>query len=70
MTQQKTDYSYEGTADRLRDADATDRLKDAGDRAHEMAWDAARHARHYIEKAQDAARQFKPFIDDRSRSSP
>ena len=42
------------TPDRLRDM-ADDRLKDAGEMAHEMASDLAEQARQYGEKAQDAA---------------
>jgi ElaB/YqjD/DUF883 family membrane-anchored ribosome-binding protein len=48
----------------------TDRLKDASGRAQEMASDVAEQARQYGEKAQDAARQFKPFVDKSLREQP
>src|SRR5262247_2640652 len=59
MTNQKTGYPHKSAADHRRDkADTTvDRLKDAGERAQEMAVDAAAQAREYGEKAQHAARQ-------------
>jgi ElaB/YqjD/DUF883 family membrane-anchored ribosome-binding protein len=48
----------------------TDRLKDAGERAQEMASDVVEQARHYGEKAQDAARQFKPFVERSLKEQP
>jgi len=69
MTNQKTDYRHESTPDRLRDT-TTDRLKDAGETAHEMASDLAEQARQYGEKAQDAARQFKPLIEKSLKEQP
>jgi ElaB/YqjD/DUF883 family membrane-anchored ribosome-binding protein len=72
MTHQKTDYGHESAADRLRDmADTTtDRLNDAGRRAQEMASDVAEQARYYGDKAQDAAQQFKPFLDRSLKEQP
>ena len=72
MTQQKTDYRHESTADRLHDmADTTtDRLKDAGERAQEMALDVTEQARHYGAKAQDVAQQFKPSLDRSLKEQP
>jgi ElaB/YqjD/DUF883 family membrane-anchored ribosome-binding protein len=48
----------------------TDRLKDTGVRTQEIASDVAEQARQYGEKAQDAARQFKPFVDRSLREQP
>jgi ElaB/YqjD/DUF883 family membrane-anchored ribosome-binding protein len=71
MTQQKTDYLHENAAHGLRDTDTTsDRLKDAGARAQEVASDAVEQARQYGEKAQDTVRQFKPFVDRSLKEQP
>src|SRR5262245_46367737 len=72
MTNQKTGYPHKSAADHRRDkADTTvDRLKDAGERAQEMAVDAAAQAREYGEKAQHAARQFKPFVEKSLKEQP
>jgi hypothetical protein len=72
MTKQKTDYQHQRAADRRRDqADTTiDRLKESGERAQEMALDVAEQAREYGEKAQLAARQFKPFVEKSLKDNP
>jgi len=72
MTKQKTDYQHASAADHRRDkADTTiDRLKDAGERAQNMALDVAEQARDYGEKAQLAARQFKPFVEKSLKEQP
>jgi len=79
MTQQKADYpldygkgTAEGTKDRLRDmADtATDKLKEAGENAQEMAGRVAEQARAYGEKAQAAAKEFKPFVEKSLKEQP
>ena len=69
MTHQKSDYRHESTTDRLADT-TTDRLKDTGVRTQEIASDVAEQARKYGEKAQDAARQFKPLVDRSLREQP
>jgi ElaB/YqjD/DUF883 family membrane-anchored ribosome-binding protein len=79
MTQQKSDYPLDygqGTAvdgkDRLRDMTdtATDRLKVAGGNAQEMAGKVAEQAREYGEKAQTAAKEFKPFVEKSLKDQP
>ena len=72
MTNQKTGYPHESAADQRRDkADTTiDRLKDAGETVQGMALDVAGQAREYGEKAQLAARQFKPFAEKSLKEQP
>ena len=51
--------------------DATsDRLKDASDRVRDIASGVTEQARQYGEKAQDAARQFKPFVERSLKDQP
>jgi ElaB/YqjD/DUF883 family membrane-anchored ribosome-binding protein len=72
MTNTRGDYSHDGTADRLRDmADTTtDRFKNAGEKAQETASSMAEQARRYGEKAQNAVRQFKPFVERSLKEQP
>jgi ElaB/YqjD/DUF883 family membrane-anchored ribosome-binding protein len=65
-------HAGERGTERLRDlADtATDQLKGAADRAQELAGDVSRQAREYGEKAQDAARQVRPFVEKSLREQP
>ncbi len=72
MTNQKPDYRHETTPDRLLDMTdtATDRFKEAGERAQELASEVAEQARHYGEKAQDATQQFKPFLGKSLKEQP
>ena len=79
MTQQGSGYpahpskgAGEKGTDRLREmADtATDQLKVAADRAQEFAADVNQQAREYGEKAQDAARQVKPFVEKSLKEQP
>jgi ElaB/YqjD/DUF883 family membrane-anchored ribosome-binding protein len=79
MPQQGSDYppqapkhAGEKGAERLRElADtATDKLKGAADRAHELAGDVSRQAREYGEEAQDAARQVRPFVERSLKDQP
>jgi ElaB/YqjD/DUF883 family membrane-anchored ribosome-binding protein len=49
---------------------ATDRLKDAGERAQEMASEVAKQACQYGEKAEDVAREFRPFVERSLREQP
>jgi ElaB/YqjD/DUF883 family membrane-anchored ribosome-binding protein len=65
-------HAGERGTERLRDlADtATDQLKGAADRAQELAGDVSRQAREYGEKAQDAARQIRPFVERSLKERP
>jgi ElaB/YqjD/DUF883 family membrane-anchored ribosome-binding protein len=62
----------EGAKDRLRDtADATgERMKETADSGQEMAGNLADRARHYGEQAQDAVKQFKPFVEKSLKERP
>ncbi len=79
MTQQGSGYpaqppkhAGEKGAERLREmADtATDQLKGVADRAQEVVGDVSQQAREYGEKAQDAARQVKPFVEKSLKEQP
>lgn len=80
MTQQKAGYpsrgygptTTEGAKDDLRDmADATgERMKDAGSRLDEMAGNLAEQARHHGERAQEAVKQFRPFVEKSLKERP
>jgi ElaB/YqjD/DUF883 family membrane-anchored ribosome-binding protein len=79
MTQQGSGYPAqplgnggETGTDRLREVadSATDQLKGVADRAQELAGDVSRRAREYGEKAQDAARQFKPYVEKSLKEQP
>jgi hypothetical protein len=65
MTDQATDYSNERAADI-----AGDRIKDASETVQHVASGVAEQARQYGEKAQDAARQFKPFVERSLKDQP
>jgi ElaB/YqjD/DUF883 family membrane-anchored ribosome-binding protein len=70
MTNQATDYSNENAADRMRSPVDGDRITDASEKVQDMASDVAEQARQYGEKAQDAARQFKPFVERSLKDQP
>jgi ElaB/YqjD/DUF883 family membrane-anchored ribosome-binding protein len=79
MTQQKSEYpldytksSVDAGKDQLRDmADvASDKLKNVTDSAEEIAGKVAEHAREYGEKAQDAVKNFKPYVDKSMKEQP
>jgi ElaB/YqjD/DUF883 family membrane-anchored ribosome-binding protein len=79
MTQQGSGYpgqpvrnAGDKSTDRLREmADtATDQLRGVADRAQELAGDVGQQARVYGEKAQDAARQVKPFVEKSLKEQP
>ena len=79
MTQQGSGYpaqppkhAGEKGAERLREmADtATDQLKGVADRAQEVVGDVSQQAREYGEKAQDAVRQVKPFVEKSLKEQP
>jgi ElaB/YqjD/DUF883 family membrane-anchored ribosome-binding protein len=79
MPQQNTsnplDYtkgSADAGKDRLREmADvATDKFKNATESAEDIAGKVAEQARKYGEKAQEAAENFKPFVDKSMKEQP
>jgi ElaB/YqjD/DUF883 family membrane-anchored ribosome-binding protein len=76
MTQQRhTDlphYANETPADRMREManSAEDKLKEATVGAQKLAGNIAEQARAYGEKAQDAAREFKPFVEKSMKEKP
>ncbi len=79
MTEQKADYpldyskgSPDAGKDRLREmADvATDKVKNATQSAEEIAGKVAEQAREYGEKAQEAAKNLKPYVDKSMREQP
>ena len=79
MTQQKAGYANDystGSADagkdRLREmADvATDKVKNVTASAEEIAGKVAEHAREYGEKAQEAVKNFKPYVDKSMKEQP
>jgi ElaB/YqjD/DUF883 family membrane-anchored ribosome-binding protein len=49
---------------------ASDKLKDVGDHAQELAGKVADQAREYSEKAQETAREFKPFVERSLKEQP
>ena len=79
MTQPRADYpldytkpTTDKTKDRMQDlaGAATDRLRDATDRAEEIAGNVAEQARVYGQKAQDAAAQVKPYVEKSMKEQP
>ena len=79
MTQQKAGYpldyskgSADAGKDRLREmADvATDKVKNVAENAEETAGKVAAQAREYGEKAQEAVKSFKPYVDKSMREQP
>jgi ElaB/YqjD/DUF883 family membrane-anchored ribosome-binding protein len=79
MTQQKAGYpldyskgSADAGKDRLREmADvATDKVKNAAESAEEIAGKVAEQDREYVEKAQDAVKNFKPYVDKFMKEQP
>jgi ElaB/YqjD/DUF883 family membrane-anchored ribosome-binding protein len=79
MSQQGSGYpaqppkdAGEKGAERLRElADtAKDQLKGTADRAQQLAGDASRQVREYGERAQDAVRQVRPFVEKSLKDRP
>jgi ElaB/YqjD/DUF883 family membrane-anchored ribosome-binding protein len=79
MTEQKARYpldysqnSVDAGKDRLREmADvASDKVKHATESAEEIASKVAEQAREYGEKAQDAVKNFKPYVDKSMKEQP
>jgi len=79
MTEQKAGYpldyskgSADAGKDRVREmADvATDKVKNVTESAEEIAGKVAAHAREYGEKAQEAVKNFKPYVDKSMKEQP
>jgi hypothetical protein len=78
MSRQRTDYPLDytngprGPLDRRNDlADAvTDRFKEVTDGVQERVGQVADQALQYAEMAQDAVRQFKPFVQKSFKEKP
>ena len=79
MTQQRAAYPLDYSKgpnkspdDRMRDLadNTTDRVKNLTDRAEEVAREAAEQARMYGEKAQEAAKNFKLFVEKSMKEQP
>jgi ElaB/YqjD/DUF883 family membrane-anchored ribosome-binding protein len=79
MTQQTAGYPSQGYgqtstegASRFRDvADAAgESVKATADSAQEMAGNVADQARHYGEQAQEAVKQFRPFVEKSLKQQP
>jgi ElaB/YqjD/DUF883 family membrane-anchored ribosome-binding protein len=79
MTQQRASYpldysggptgnAHQGTRDTA--GNAADQLKTATDNVQEIAGKIAEQAREYVEKAQDAAKNFKPFVEGSLKDQP
>ena len=73
MTQQRADYpldySKEGDKGRRHET-GTEQVKDAAAQAQEVAGKVADQAREYGEKAQDAVRNFKPYVEKSMKERP
>jgi len=68
MTQQKAGYPLDyskGSADA-----GKDRVREMADVAEEIAGKVAEHAREYGEKAQEAVKNFKPYVDKSMKERP
>jgi ElaB/YqjD/DUF883 family membrane-anchored ribosome-binding protein len=75
MTQQRADYPLDytgagGGPNRPRADTATNRLEDIGARAQDIVGRVGEQAQEYAVKAQDAAHQFKPFVEKSLKEQP
>jgi ElaB/YqjD/DUF883 family membrane-anchored ribosome-binding protein len=79
MIQQRSDYpldyskgSAEAGKDRLRDLTgaATDKFKNVTDNAEEIAGKVAEQARQYGEKAHEAVKNFRPYVEGSMKDQP
>jgi ElaB/YqjD/DUF883 family membrane-anchored ribosome-binding protein len=74
MTQQRSTYPLDyskGHTEEVRRADSTmERVKDTAAEAQDYAGRVAEQAREYGEKAQDAARNFKPYVERSMKEQP
>jgi len=70
MTQQRAGHPPD--EDRLKEtaAAATDQIRDASEGVQELAGKAAVQAGQYAQKAQDAARGFRPFVERSLKEQP
>jgi ElaB/YqjD/DUF883 family membrane-anchored ribosome-binding protein len=77
MAQQRSDYplNYESGPGRGKDQSGmadkvADQFRNAADDAQQKLSQATEQARHYAEQAQDAAKQFKPFVEKSLKERP
>ena len=76
MTQQqfpnRPDHPKQAAPDRMREmaSSTEDKMKDVTAGAQELAGHIAEQARVYGEKAQEAAREFKPFVEKSMMNKP
>jgi len=76
MTQQqfpnRPDHQKQAASDRMREmaSSTEDKMKDVTAGAQELAGHIAEQARVYGEKAQEAAREFKPFVEKSIKEKP
>ena len=68
MAQQRADYPLDYATGP--EPVAKDRLSELADSAEEIAAKVAEQARIYGEKAQDAAKNFKPFMEKSMKEQP
>ena len=71
MTQQRSTYPLDYTAEKDRHPEgAMDRVKDAAGEVQDYAGKLAEQGRKYCEKAQEAARNFKPYVEKSMKEQP
>jgi ElaB/YqjD/DUF883 family membrane-anchored ribosome-binding protein len=74
MTQQRSTYPLDSTNDPTEKdrhpESAMARMKDAATEAQDYAGKVTEQAREYGEKAQEAARNFKPFLEKSMKEQP
>lgn len=74
MTQQRADYPLDyskgPTETGSREESTMEQVKDAAAQAQEVAGKVADQAREYGEKAQEAARNFKPYVEKSMKERP
>jgi ElaB/YqjD/DUF883 family membrane-anchored ribosome-binding protein len=74
MTQQRTDYPLDystGSADKRRhDESSMEQVKDAAAQAQDYAARAADQAREYGQKAEEAAHNFKAYVQKSMKEQP
>jgi ElaB/YqjD/DUF883 family membrane-anchored ribosome-binding protein len=74
MTQQRSpnlpNHAKQAASDRTHPDGFEDKLKEASAGAQELAGNIAEQARAYGEKAQEAAREFKPFVEKSMKDKP
>jgi ElaB/YqjD/DUF883 family membrane-anchored ribosome-binding protein len=73
MSQQRAEYPLDytkGQNESGRDESTMERVKDAAAQAQKVAGKIADQAREYGETAQDAARNFKPYVEKSMKERP